>query len=83
MASQDSTSKIFRYKFTPEFQQKLVAFTKIHKFDDAAIFRENWEEWLLANNDSVLQEGRYLENLGYRGDIKSKMYKSVRYLLQG
>ena len=79
MASQDSTSKIFRYKFTPEFQQKLVAFTKIHKFDDAAIFRENWEEWLLANNDSVLQEGRYLENLGYRGDIKSKMYKSVRY----
>ena len=26
-----------------------------------------------------MQEARNLENLGYRGDVKTKMYKSVRY----
>lgn len=79
MATQNSNNNIYRFKFTPEFQAKLVDFTKIHKFDDVALFRENWEEWLMKNNDSVVMETRYLNNLGYNGDIKSKMYKSVRY----
>ena len=79
MASQDSTTQIFRFKFTPQFQEKLVGFSKIHKFDDAPIFRENWNEWLEENKASVMQETRSLENLGYRGDVKTKMYKSVRY----
>ena len=79
MATQDSITSIFRFKFTPQFQEKLVSFTKIHKFDDAPIFRENWNEWLEENKASVMQETRSLENLGYRGDVKTKMYKSVRY----
>jgi len=79
MASQDSITPIFRFKFTPQFQEKLVAFTKIHKFDDTGIFRENWDEWLAENKASVVNETRNLENLGYRGDVKMKMYKSVRY----
>jgi len=79
MATQDSITNIFRFKFTPQFQEKLVSFTKIHKFDDAVIFRENWDEWLEENKANVMQETRNLINLGYRGDVKTKMYKSVRY----
>ena len=79
MASQTSVTPIFRFKFTQQFQEKLVAFTKIHKFDDTGIFRENWEEWLEENKVSVMDETRNLENLGYSGDVKTKMYKSVRY----
>ena len=79
MASQDSITPIFRFKFTQQFQEKLVGFTKIHKFDDPVIFRENWDEWMAENKASVIQETRNLENLGYRGDVKTKMYKSVRY----
>ena len=79
MASQTSVTPIFRFKFTHQFQEKLVAFTKVHKFDDAIIFRENWDEWLAENKACVINETRNLENLGYRGDVKTKMYKSVRY----
>jgi len=79
MATQDSITHIFRFKFTPQFQDKLVAFTKIHKFDDAPIFRDNWDEWLEENKMAVMQETRSLINLGYRGDVTTKMYKSVRY----
>ena len=71
--------KIYRYTFTDEFQKKLIEFTNIHKFDDVTIFREYWDEWLISNNNIVLAEIRALQNKGYTGDAKSKMYKSIRY----
>jgi len=71
--------KIYRYTFTVEFQKKLIQFTNIHKFDDATIFREYWDEWLIANDNLILAEIRNLQNKGYTGDAKSKMYKSIRY----
>ena len=71
--------KIYRYTFTDDFQKKLIEFTNIHKFDDATIFREYWDEWLVINNNLVLEEIRSLQNKGYTGDAKNKMYKSIRY----
>ena len=81
MSSQISPNegKIYRYTFTDKFQKRLIDFTNIHKFDDATIFREYWDEWLITNNNIVLAEIRTLQNKGYIGDAKSKMYKSVRY----
>ena len=77
--SATNEGKIYRYTFTEKFQKKLIDFTSIHKFDDATIFREYWDEWLIINNNEVLAEIRTLQNKGYTGDAKSKMYKSVRY----
>lgn len=70
---------IYRYKFSTEVQDKLAKFVKTHKLDDVNVFREFWDDWVLDNSITILEEGRRLHNLGYRGDATIKMYKSVRY----
>jgi hypothetical protein len=72
-------TSIYRFKFTPDFTQRLFEFSKLHQFDDRHTFREAWELWLDENNDEVCKETRYLSNLGYEGDVLDKMYKSSRY----
>lgn len=78
--SSDPTKiNIYRYKFTIEFMEKLYQFSKIHQYDDRRVFKEEWENWIDDNDDSVSQEVCRLENLGYEGDILDKMFKSARY----
>ena len=42
--------KIFRFKFSNSFSQKLEQFTRIHKFDKSKDFKEAWNEWKDDNN---------------------------------
>lgn len=70
---------IYRYKFTTDFMEKLYQFSKIHQYDDRRTFKEQWEKWIDANDDSVSQETYRLDKLGYEGDILDKMFKSARY----
>ena len=71
--------KIFRFKFSNSFSQKLEQFTRIHKFDKSKDFKEAWNEWKDDNNKLINQELEYLESKGYEGDIYQKIYKSARY----
>jgi len=70
---------IYRYKFTPEFTDELLRFSKIHQYDQRKDFKESWDNWIEENADIVDDEIRRLQNLGYIGDIKDKMFKSSRY----
>ena len=70
---------IYRFKFSPSFVEKLLLFTDIHRFDDIPVFREAWLKWSEENISNILEEERRLVGLGYKGDVREKMYKSVRY----
>lgn len=70
---------IYRYKFTNEFTEELYKFSKIHQYDNKNDFKEAWNNWIKENDDIVSQEVRRITNLGYHGDVVTKMFKSSRY----
>jgi hypothetical protein len=70
---------IFRYKFTQEFMVQLYQFSKIHQYDDRKSFKEAWQQWVIDNEELVGSEVTRLADLGYKGDIIDKMFKSSRY----
>lgn len=74
-----SLNNIYRYKFTDNFTCELLRFSKIHQYDHRKDFKEAWDIWIEENAIIVEEEIRRLQNLGYIGDIKEKMFKSSRY----
>tara|TARA_B100000963_G_scaffold257267_1_gene225732 strand:- start:2487 stop:3047 length:561 start_codon:yes stop_codon:yes gene_type:complete len=74
-----TSGKTYRFKFSKGFVENLKEFTRIHKFDDPKIFREHFDEWKEENNEIITREKNYMKNMGYEGDVISKMYKSARY----
>ena len=73
------SSHIYRYKFSSEFTNKLLAFIDIHRFDSVPIFKDEWHKWCAGNDELVQRENMRLVELGYTGDIADKMYKIARY----
>jgi hypothetical protein len=71
--------QIYRYKFTEEFIEVLYNFSKIHQYDDRKDFKEAWKVWSEDNEEIIDIEMRRLLNLGYEGDVLTKMFKSARY----
>ena len=71
--------KVLRFKFDPDFIVALTNFAKIHQYDNRQDYKEAWENWINENNDIVSREKIRLEQLGYKGDVHDKMYKSSRY----
>ena len=71
--------KTYRYKFSKGFLETLKEFTRIHKFDEAKVFKENFNEWKDENKEVISREVLYMKNMGYEGDVIEKMYKSARY----
>jgi hypothetical protein len=70
---------IFRYKFTADFMSALYVFSKIHQYDERNDFKESWKSWIEYNEESVTVESTRLKNLGFKGDVIDKMFKSARY----
>lgn len=70
---------IYRFKFTEEFMEILYEFSKIHQYDERKDFKEAWKIWTEENNDIINKETERLNNLGYKGNIIDKMFKSARY----
>ncbi len=75
----ETTGNVFRYKFDSTIVELIDNFTKIHKYDEADQFREEWNEFIKENKPQIDRENQRLSTLGYSGDIYSKMYKSARY----
>jgi len=72
-------AKTYRYKFSPDFLVNLKEFSRIHRFDDAQVFKDNWKNWIEENKDLIKLESEILKKNGYEGDPIVKMYKSARY----
>ena len=75
----NTTTNIFRYKFTDYFMNELHVFSKIHQYDERKDFKEAWEQWILENDMLVSRETERLTTLGYEGDVVKKMFTSARY----
>jgi len=75
-------STTYRYKFTREFMTQLENWTSIHKYDDNNSFIDNWQLWCRSNELLIENEREKLEKNGYKKDIYTKMYKTVRYYLK-
>ena len=63
------TGKTYRFKFSKDFLEILKEFTRIHKFDEAKIFKENFNEWKDENKEVISREVLYMKNMGYEGDV--------------
>ena len=75
----NNNSRIYRFKFTDDITLAIYNFAKLHQFDDRPTYKEAWKEWLDTHEEEVHRECRRLTELGYDGNIESKMYKSGRY----
>lgn len=73
------TTKIYRFKFSENFSNKLEQFSIIHQYDKPKDFKEAYNLFLKNNEDMVIREKRNLIGNGYDGDINDKMYRSARY----
>ncbi len=71
--------KIYRFKFSESFLEKLIEFSQIHRYEHPKIFKENWDTWILDNKDLIESETKFLRKKNYQGDVIEKMYKSTRY----
>jgi hypothetical protein len=73
--------KTFRFVFSEEITQYLHEFSKIHQYDDRKIFKEEWASFIESDDvKPILQnEMKRVLDLGYRGDVLDKMFKSARY----
>jgi hypothetical protein len=69
----------YRFKFTEDFMKDLHVFAKIHQYDDRKMFKEAWTIWAEDNETIVKKEEDRMNQLGYKGDIIDKMFKSARY----
>lgn len=70
---------IYRYKFDENVMNELSIFSKTHSYDDKDTFKESWDKWVSENLSMIQREEARLLDLGYKGCVKTKMYKSCRY----
>ena len=75
----NAKTKIYRHKFSPKFLEYLKEFSRIHRYDTADAFKDNWEIWCDENKDIIEEERTKLKEQGYDGKVLVKMYKSARY----
>lgn len=73
--------KVHRFDFSEKMTEELESFTNLHQYDDRKTFKDAWKEWITEQpvQDRIQEEKDRLQNLGFKGDILDKMFKSVRY----
>ena len=77
--AQTMTTPVYRFKFSPTFQELLARFSSGHRYDESSDFRQAFDAWHLCHKDALEQEGVRLNALGYKGDLAKKVYRSARY----
>lgn len=69
----------YRFTFSQHIMNELESFSTIHKYDSRHDFKDAWEKWMDNNETIINNEYQRLNELGYEGNIKDKMFKSARY----
>ena len=59
----------------------MKAFTEVHRCDDRKTYKEAWTAWLAHDEIAAMlkAEVERLTDLGYKGDVADKLFKSGRY----
>ena len=63
----------------------MKAFTEVHRYDDRKTYKEAWTAWLAHDEIAAIlkAEVERLTDLGYKGDVADKLFKSGRYYFRG
>ncbi len=69
----------FRFKFTRNILNSIKEFSKIHSEDNCDEFLEAFNDWKSLNNELIKTEEQRIINLGFKGNIEEKIYRSSRY----
>lgn len=73
------TKQIYRHKLSSEIYGIIIAFAKLHRYDDRTDYKEAWNLLVEAQSVEFATEEKRLHQQGYKGDVLDKMYKSGRY----
>ena len=73
--------RVLRFEFSSAMIELMKAFTEVHQYDDRKTYKEAWTAWLLTEDAAALlkTEVERLTDLGYKGDVADKLFKSGRY----
>jgi len=73
--------RVLRFEFSSAMIELMKAFTEVHQYDDRKTYKEAWTAWLLTEDAAALlkTEVARLTDLGYKGDVADKLFKSGRY----
>ena len=70
------TTTIYRFKLSDDIIEIVTHFAKIHQHDERKQYKESWKKWCDDNENMIYRETTRLSDLGYQGDVISKMYKA-------
>lgn len=71
--------KTHRYDFTKEIEYKLREFAKTHENSERKQTKQEWIKWTYQHEESIKEEEERLKKCGYEGDVKTKMFTSIKY----
>jgi hypothetical protein len=71
--------KTYRYDFSEEIECKLREFAKTHENSERKYTKQEWIKWTEEHADSIKEEESRLKKCGYEGDVKTKMFTSIKY----
>ena len=77
--------RVLRFEFSTAVTDALKAFTEVHRYDDRKTYKEAWAQWLAHDEIAAIlkAEVERLTDLGYKGDVADKLFKSGRYYFRG
>jgi len=78
-AKMEQAKKTFRFEFTSEVMDLIKHFAIVHQFDERKMYKEQWNNWYNENKEEMEREIRRMNEIGYVGDVKDKMFKAGRY----
>ena len=72
---------IHRFNFSNNLNKEVQLFANKHMYDTKEIFKENFIEWCDSPhiNNLIQEESEYLNRSKYNTDIKTKIYRSIKY----
>jgi hypothetical protein len=83
--SNNNRKRVLRFEFSNAIIESVMGFTTVHQYDDRKTYKEAWTKWLAMEDAAALfkAEVARLTNLGYKGDVADKLFKSGRYYFRG
>ena len=74
-----TSSPVFRFKLDPSLCSDMAEFARIHRHDSRPDFREHFDDWYVAQHETIGREADRLESIGYTADLKVKLFRSIKY----
>jgi hypothetical protein len=69
----------YRFKFNRDLLNSIKEFSKMHSENNGDEFLEAFQDWKITNNQVIKNEEQRIIDLGFKGNIEEKIYRSARY----